>query len=123
MKACPELNSPRSVLIIDNSAESREVFRTVLSTRGIELLEASNARQGLEMLRQHHPRVVVLDLEAQQADDEMLRDEYDHESASQQASLVILGTARRYDAALPKDRVVPKPYHYGPVIRTIERLL
>jgi CheY-like chemotaxis protein len=34
----------RSVLIVDGSAESREVLRTVLARRGVEVIEAAGAR-------------------------------------------------------------------------------
>ena len=40
-----------SVLIVDRSAESREVLRTLLERRGIRTLETNEAREGLQILR------------------------------------------------------------------------
>ena len=109
-----------SVLIVEQSDESRDVLRTALERRGVTILEAAEARAGLDLLRQHHPNVAVLDLEADWADDEAIRAGYD---GQQDSSLVVLGTARRPNACLPDDRVVRKPYHFAPLIRTIEGLL
>jgi CheY-like chemotaxis protein len=99
------------------------VLGAALRRRGVQTLEASGARQGAELARQHHPHVIVLDLEADAADDSQVQAQYDAESRDHDARLVVLGRAGRYERTLPKDRIVPKPYHYAPLIRTIERLL
>jgi CheY-like chemotaxis protein len=111
------------VLIVDHSQDTREVLRTALALRGVQTLEANGARQGAELARRHHPRVIVLDLETEAADDEQVRDQYEAESRDHNARLVVLGRAAGYGRNLPKDRVLTKPYHFAPLIRTIERLL
>lgn len=120
-------DSQRSVLIVDRSAESREVLRTVLARRGVRIFEADGAEQGLELCRQHHPEVVVLDLDSEAADDERVRGEYQSQADAGESSLVVLGTVRRHDpphvAPPAPGRFVPKPYHYAPLVRTIEELL
>ncbi len=113
----------RRVLIVDQSEDTREVLRAALERRGVETLEASGARQGIELARQHHPQVIVLDLEADAAADEQVQAQYDAESRDHDARLVVLGRTCRYKRTLPSDRIVSKPYHYAPLIRTIERLL
>jgi hypothetical protein len=77
----------------------------------------------LELIRQHHPAVVVLDLDAGDAHDEQLRDELDAAAHDSCSALVVLGKARRYLDTLPDGQVIEKPYHYGPLLCTIERLL
>ena len=114
---------PQRVLIVDRSNDSREVLRTALERRGIQILEAAGARQGVALVRLHRPDVIVLDLEADAADDEQVQDQLDAVSRELHASLVVLGQDRHYEQALPKERIVPKPYHYGPLVRTIEQLL
>jgi DNA-binding NarL/FixJ family response regulator len=89
--------------------------------RGWQILEAEEARTGLKLAQQHQPDVIVLDLEAQSADDETLRDAYDLQSSANDSALVIIGKARRYHH-LPAEQVLAKPYHFGPLVHTIEQL-
>jgi DNA-binding response OmpR family regulator len=112
-----------SVLIVDPCLESREVLRTVLERRGVQIYEASEGRRGLELARRHHPGVIVMDMETVPPSDAETRAGYGAESRAHHSSLVMLASARRDTAGLPDGRVVPKPYHYGPLIRTIEELL
>lgn len=119
----PVCSPLRQVLIVDSSDDTREVLCTALELRGVSTLQATGARQGVELAQQHHPRVIVLDLEAEAADDAQVCHQYQAASRDHHSSLVVLGRARSYDQAVPKDRIVPKPYHFAPLIRTIERLL
>jgi CheY-like chemotaxis protein len=121
--AAPLDSSLPRVVIVDVSADSREVFHTLLRSRGVSSLEVSGAREGLELIRQHHPAVVVWDLDADESDNEQLRNEFDAATRDSCTALVVLGDSRKYQNALPDAQVIAKPYHYGPVIRTIERLL
>ncbi len=114
--------SPR-VVIVDESDECREVLHTLLANRGVAAIATRGAREGLELMRQHHPDVVVLDLDAEEADDDGVRDALDSEAREHHTALVVLGRVRRYVDALPDGQVLAKPYHYAPLLRTIERLL
>jgi CheY-like chemotaxis protein len=111
------------VLIVDESADGREVLRTVLRQRGVSTMEASGARQGLDLMRQFCPDVVVLDMEGKVSEDEGLRDEFTAHSRAHDAAIIVLGVARAGTGNPPGGRVIPKPYHYAPLIRTIEQLL
>lgn len=114
--------SVQSVLIVDKSAESREVLRTALSMRGVQTLEASGSRQGLDLLRSHHPHVVVLDPDVEGATDASFQAAWDEEVQHHPVSIIVLGKARWCADGLPEDQVVAKPYHYAPLIRKIEQL-
>ncbi|MEX2173606.1 MAG: response regulator [Pirellulaceae bacterium] len=110
------------VLIVEPSAEEREVLRTSLERRGMRIWEAAEAKAGLELARLHEPDVIVLDLETQHAEDEQVQFEYGSQAvADARPALIILGRACR-TIALPKDQVIAKPYHYGPLIHKIEQL-
>ena len=119
----PTAPTPLSVLIVDPSEESREVLRTVLRRHGVTTFEACEGRQGLELARQHHPGVIVLDMETVPYADAETRAGFGAQSRHDNTSLVMLASARRDTVGLPVGRVVSKPYHYGPLIRTIEELL
>jgi CheY-like chemotaxis protein len=116
------LTQRNRVLIIDQSADSRSVFRTVLERRGVRILEARGTREGLDIVRQQCPDVVVLDWESAAADDLSLCAACENEVARHGAELVILGNLRRSDLT-PDQHLVRKPYHYGPLIRKIEQLI
>ena len=113
----------RSVLIIDHSADTRQVLRTALERRGVLIFEAKRAETGLKLTRRHHPALVVLDLETLPPGEESVREGLDTETENSRIPLVVLGNVRRSEALLPHQSVVQKPYHYGPLIRKIEQLL
>ena len=118
----PPASPRRSVLIVDRSQDSREVLRTALERRGLLIFEAPAARQGLEIARLQLPNVIVLDLETSAAEEHAVCGQYAAHLNSQHSSLVILGTLR-CDEVPPQSHVVATPYHYGPLIRTIEQLI
>lgn len=116
------------VLVVDPSAESREVLRTALARSGTEILEASRADEGMELARSCHPDVIVLDLECEPARTATVTEGFRDVSPAHPASMVILGTARQVqqiETEQPglRGQAVRKPYHYGPLIRKIEELL
>lgn len=50
------------VLIIDDAAFSRRMIRKFLQGDGYEIIEATNGREGLEMVHYHKPNCVLADL-------------------------------------------------------------
>ena len=112
-----------SVLVIDRSEETREVLRTALERRGIRILAAGGKKHGLELARQYHPDLIVLDLELENAAPEEICAPFVHQSQPLQTPMVLLGTRRRKSQALAAGEFVAKPYHYGPLIRKIEEML
>jgi DNA-binding response OmpR family regulator len=111
------------VLIVDPSAETREVLRTALEGDRTHVLEAHRADRGLEMVRQHRPNLVVLDLEIDGSSADTLAADFDAEIENDDTPLLMLGSARRMRQLRPGWQFVDKPYHYGPLIRKIEALL
>jgi len=116
------LASPPSVLIVDQSEETREVLKTALERRGMRILVASRARQGLELARFHRPDLIVLDLESQGPSPEDTYARFEQEVSERPTHLILLGSCRLPDRSLGPE-FVRKPYHYGPLVRRIEELL
>jgi CheY-like chemotaxis protein len=114
------MTSP-SVLIVDASADNREVLRTVLARRGLQILEADAADKGLELARKHQPDVIVLDLEPERAGAEEIRRQFSTTATRQTSRLIVLGKLRR-GPVFTGGHVISKPYHFAPLIHTIERL-
>jgi CheY-like chemotaxis protein len=111
-----------SVLVVDRSADTREVLRTALGGRGALVLEATRADVAVELARKHRPDVIVFDLELAQSASGAIRAALE-ESRMAVAPVVLLGTARRAQQDFPAGQFVAKPYHYGQLIRKIEELL
>lgn len=122
----------RRVLIVNGSKDSREVLKTALERRGLEILEAAASQEGLLLAQRHRPHVIVLDAEDDPVGEDAACDRFKATSDRGNASLVVLGSARlcqtvkrRADEGISADSggsIVAKPYHFGPLIRKIEEL-
>jgi len=112
----------QSVLIVDESVETRTVLRTALEHPGRRVLEATGADEALRLAHQFHPSVIVLDVEIDHSATHSLAADFQSESL-QSSSMVLLGTARRVAQGFSRGEFVAKPYHYGPLVRKIEKLL
>lgn len=116
--------SPRyRVLIVDESAESREVLRTALERDGTDIFEASRADQGLALARTCRPDLIVLDMEAETVGATDLAEDFRQTTEATGTPVLVLATARKLAGGLPRGEFVAKPYHFGPLIRRIEELL
>jgi len=111
----------KSVLIVDPSADNREVLRTVLARQGLRIFEAAAAAAGAELAREHHPDVIVLDADAEQDTTEEIREQLAQQAGDDASRLIILGKLQR-GPAFAGGHVIAKPYHFAPLIHTIERL-
>ena len=60
--AAAEPSEAQSVLIADDDDSLREQLHVYLSSRGIRCLLAETGARALQVLRQHRPAVVVLDI-------------------------------------------------------------
>jgi CheY-like chemotaxis protein len=129
LKEAERLFSRPSVLIVDHSEENREVLQTALQRRGMSTLSAHQATLGLELAHLHRPDLIVLDLEVEDPGPEDIRTKFSQDPQITGTPIVMLGSIRLTSGdtpdgeALPRERFVDKPYHYGPLIRRIEQLL
>jgi DNA-binding response OmpR family regulator len=118
------------VLVVDPLEETREVLETMLARRGVRIVTAVRREEGLRLAREFQPDVVVFDCEApstQSGSSSTLASEAAEESFAAASpdhppSLILIGNARRA-ANEASAHYVQKPYHYGPLIHTIEALL
>lgn len=108
------------MLIVDDSRDSREVLRAVLELRGWKIIEADDATDGLAKADKFHPDVIVLDTDT--TDDCDVEQSFDNASRRNNASLVVIGQARYNVPPSARHRTVAKPYHYAPLVRTIDEL-
>jgi CheY-like chemotaxis protein len=109
-------------LIVDPSADSREVLRTLLELRGATTLEADHPEQGIQLADEFRPDLIVLDADSDHAAG-AATDDLCRLASRSDTPIVILGTLRKPDAEESPGQIISKPYHYGPLIRRIEHLL
>jgi len=56
------LVTPATILVVDDSADTRAVLRRMLAFRGYHVVEASDGREAVEAARSECPDLVVMDL-------------------------------------------------------------
>lgn len=106
--------SERSVLIVDRSAENREVLKSALEHRGMCIYAASGPRRGLELARQHAPDLIVLDLDGNAAPPEELYAPFAEHAEDHATRLILIGGRGRRQCESAGGEFVAKPYHYAP---------
>jgi CheY-like chemotaxis protein len=57
-----------TILLVDDSRVSREVLKVFLIGRNARILEAADGRQALTLMHEHHPDLVIADLEMPELD-------------------------------------------------------
>ena len=113
----------QNVLVVGRSEETGEVLATALGRQGVRTFWAARTREGLELVRRIQPNLIVLDLEVDDADPESVRADFVSRSPTTETPIVLLGSVRKGVKCASSGEFVPKPYHYGPLIRRIEELL
>lgn len=101
------------VLVIDGPTETEEVLRAVLEPRGLEV----------NRVRAHAPHAVPSNPASLVVlhEDDWPADR--HSGAWENVPRVIIGSAAVPDSSDGEACYLQKPYHYGELIRAIERLL
>jgi CheY-like chemotaxis protein len=111
------------VLIVDRSAESRDVLRTLLERGGTTTIEARQPGQAVQLAHLHRPDLIVYDAESDHSESGAAGDTLQAVAAQTDTPILILGRVCPYAGPGRGRQFVSKPYHYGPLIRKIESLL
>ncbi len=119
----PSSGSPR-VLIVDENEDSLAVLQTALQIRGVETVTTRHPNEGLELARDFHPDLILLDLESVEAPhDASTRRGYDLAAKRENAPLILVARTKGTKDPVDGPHVVSKPYHYAPLVRKIQELL
>ena len=111
------------ILIVDSSAENRDVLRTLLERLGAETIETAQTRHASSLARHVRPHVIVFDAESDDDPSAEAVDDLGRAASCSSTPIVVLGTQRRCLSPLATGHFVSKPYHYATLIRRIEVLL
>lgn len=52
----------KKILVVDDEASNRELFRQILSMKDYDVVEAENGKQALLLVEQDVPDLILLDL-------------------------------------------------------------
>jgi two-component system, cell cycle response regulator DivK len=116
-----------TILIIEDDEMSRELVRDVLVFHGCHVLEAGSAENGLKILEEQGPLVVLLDIQLPGMDGfEMLNRIRSTEALSQTRVVAVTASAMDHDRrrimAAGFDAYVPKPVNIDELVATVSRL-
>ena len=53
----------RSILVIEDQEDNRRIVRDLLTSRGFEIIEATDGLAGVEAARQHEPDLILMDIQ------------------------------------------------------------
>ncbi len=110
------------VLVVDGLAETEEVLRAVLEPKGLEVDRIRGGDTGefarKQLAAKRRPSVVVLHVE------EGL-EQFPSSEGWQDVPRILIGATKTggSPAVATGEHYLEKPFHYGELIRTIERLL
>jgi two-component system OmpR family response regulator len=106
------MSPQRRVLIIDDEDSLREMVGLALELEGYEVLSAPDGVRGLEIIRQHDPDVVLLDMRMPGMDGWQFMEAYRREPV-QRARVIIFTAAQDSLARVEEAKanaVLPKPF-------------
>lgn len=111
------------ILIVDPSADSREVLRTLLQRRGAQTCVTARIRHACQLAQREQPDVIVLDCDDRGRAVGEAVDDLGGFASRSSTPIVVLGTLQRHISPLATGHFVSKPYHYAALIRRIEEIL
>lgn len=116
-------SSSQRVLIVDRSAESREVLRTLLQRTGTTTIEASGPSEAADLAESIHPTLIVYDSDSDPSPggegSRLLADT----ATRTDTPIVLLGRINCSKPPLQVGDHLAKPYHYGHLLRKIADVL
>lgn len=120
------MNHASTILVAEDEGFLREAIAFDLTLQGFKVLEASNGRIALEMIRQEHPRLVISDIRMPEMSGiELLRQLRLHDPF---LPVVVFLTgyadlSREEAYALGADAVFSKPFDRKELFEAIQRLM
>lgn len=112
------------ILVVDDEAPIRHVLLDLLADEGYQAMEAPNGRIALEMAREHHPDLILMDVMMPELNGRQTLRAFHAETALATIPVVLMSAAGR--AMAPADGVVtflPKPFDLQQVLDVVKTAL
>lgn len=61
-------DTPPTILYVEDNVDNRQLVRRVLQAEGYRVLEAGNAHEGLQVALNHHPVLILIDINMPEID-------------------------------------------------------
>lgn len=52
----------KTILLVEDNYDNREIYRTIMDASGYQLLEAHNSAEGVRLAQEHRPDLILMDL-------------------------------------------------------------
>jgi CheY-like chemotaxis protein len=113
----------RTILVVEDDADVRKMFKTALAFAGFRVLEAGNGFYALQWLDTDPPDLVVLDLGLPVLSGQVVREEIAAQVHTRHIPIVIVTALVGPHDALNVSCVLQKPVTADRLIETIRRCL
>ena len=116
-----------TILVVDDSENTRQMLSTYLEAHGFEVLTAVNGREGFDLALENHPSLVVMDLMMPEQDGLESLDALAENPATQEIPVIIIsGKGSRLDQVLSLDKgayyYLEKPFDLNEIVRKAKEL-
>lgn len=118
---------PKSILIVEDDADSREVLSVILNAEGFSVLTAEDGQQALELVNEARPDLIITDIQMPNIDGIELIKRMRSRFESRSVPIVVMsafGSGITRDALKAgADRSTPKPMQVRSLLNLIRQLL
>lgn len=114
----------KTVLIVDDEIEIVELISMVIEDAGIRVLAAYDGEEALELVRAHHPDLVLTDIMMPRLDGRQLCQMVKDDPATSTTIVILMSAVHRVDPMqCGADELIRKPFDITSVTNTVNRFL
>jgi two-component system chemotaxis response regulator CheY len=116
------MSATRPILVVDDDPGIREFVDLALSDEGYQVVTATDGAAALEVLAQHFPAIILLDMRMPIMDGWEFARMY-RERPGPHAPIVVVTAAREATdraAQIAADGVLPKPFRLAELLEVVE---
>jgi DNA-binding response OmpR family regulator/nitrogen-specific signal transduction histidine kinase len=113
----------RSILVIDDADDAREILTRIISAQGFTVLNAASAEEGMAMAREHGPSLITLDVEMPGVDGWTFLKQLKADEQLQSIPVIMISMSddRKTGFALGADEFLTKPVDRKSLLEIVNR--